>query len=65
MSSEKKRLTRSSSDKMVAGVLGGIAEHYNLNITWLRIGVLFAFFCTAGAVFLAYLAAIIIMPIDG
>lgn len=50
---------------MVAGVLGGIAEHYNLNITWLRIGVLFAFFCTAGAVFLAYLAAVIVMPSDG
>ncbi|MXX97557.1 MAG: PspC domain-containing protein [Rhodothermaceae bacterium] len=65
MSPEKKRLTRSSSDKMVAGVLGGIAEHYNLNITWLRIGVLFAFLCTAGTVFLAYLAAVIIMPSDG
>jgi len=50
---------------MVAGVLGGIAEHYNLNITWLRIGVLFAFLCTAGTVLIAYLAAVIIMPSDG
>ncbi len=59
---EKKGLTRSSSDKVIAGVLSGIAEYYNLNTSWLRVGVLLASFFTAGAVIIGYIAAIIIIP---
>lgn len=64
MYSEKKSLTRSSSDKVIAGVLSGIAEYYNLNTTWLRIGVLLASFFTAGAIIIGYIAAAIIIPRD-
>lgn len=56
-------LTRSTGDKMLAGVIGGIAEHYDMDPTTLR--VVFA----ALAVFTAfipmailYLAAVVIIP---
>ncbi len=62
METEKKRLTRSASDKVFAGVLSGIAEHYNLSTTWLRIGVLFATFFTTGITVIIYLAAMIVVP---
>ena len=47
---------------MVAGVLSGIAKHFNLDLTWLRVGVFFAFLFTAGLVFVAYILAIIVIP---
>lgn len=62
MNSAKERLTRSSSDKIFAGVLGGLAEHYNLNAFWLRLGVTVAFFATTGVVFIGYIAAAIVIP---
>ena len=62
MSYNRGRLTRSQSDKMVGGVLSGLARHYGLDLTWLRIGVVAASFFTAGAVFLGYIAAMFIIP---
>lgn len=56
-------LTRSSSNKMFAGVLGGIGEHYGVDPTMLRIvyGALMVltFF---GPLALLYLAAVVIIP---
>lgn len=34
----KKRLYRSTNDKMVAGVCGGIAEYFDIDATFVRIG---------------------------
>ncbi len=62
MSYNRGRLTRSQSDKMVAGVLSGLARHYGLDLKWLRIGVVAASCITFGAVFLGYIAAMIIIP---
>ena len=62
MHSEKNRLTRSSSDKVVAGVLGGIAEHYSIDALWLRIGVAVATLFTSGLFVIGYIVAAIIMP---
>jgi len=62
MDFQNNRLTRSSSDKIIAGVLGGIAEHYNLNVSWLRIGVVLSGMLLSGVLVLAYIAAIFIMP---
>ena len=62
MHSEKKRLTRSSSDKVVAGVLGGIAEHYNIDALWLRIGMAAAVLFSSGLFILAYFVTALIMP---
>lgn len=64
MCAEKKGLTRSTSDKVFAGVLAGIAEHYGLNVTWLRIGVIFISLFTFGTTVAAYLVSMVIIPKD-
>lgn len=56
-----RHLTRSDSDKMVAGVLGGIGETYNINTSLLRVLFILSLFLP-GPQFLAYLAAWFIIP---
>ncbi|GGM36351.1 putative membrane protein YvlC [Paraliobacillus quinghaiensis] len=61
-----KRLYRSSSNKMVSGVLGGIAEYFNFDATILRLIFVVALPFTAFfPLFFVYIAAAFIMPIDG
>lgn len=44
-----KKLTRSVSDKMIAGVASGLAEYFQLDVTWVRIAfTLAAFFGGSG-----------------
>ncbi|MFU0828246.1 MAG: PspC domain-containing protein [Lachnoclostridium sp.] len=58
---EPKKLCRSTSNKMIAGVCGGIAEYLNLDPTVIRL--VWAAFCLAGGTgILAYIVAAIIMP---
>ena len=38
MTDEPKRLYRSRSDVKIAGVLGGIAEYFGFDPSWVRIG---------------------------
>lgn len=60
---EPKKLFRSNSNKMIAGVCGGIAEYINLDPTIVRL--LWVAFCFAGgAGILAYIIATIIMPVQ-
>ncbi|QSX06274.1 PspC domain-containing protein [Sedimentibacter sp. zth1] len=57
----EKQLRRSSTNKKLAGVCGGIAEYFNIDPTLVRLGwVLFAFF--AGGGIIAYIIALIVMP---
>ena len=57
-----KKLYRSSTDKKIAGVCGGIAEYMNVDSTIVRlIAVLLVFGCGTGL--LAYIVATLIMPI--
>lgn len=57
-----KRLTK-SNDKLIAGVCGGIAEYFDLDPTWVRIGYAFlTFFSFSFPGFLLYIALCIIMP---
>ena len=61
----KGRLTRSRSDKIFGGVLGGIASYFSFDPVWVRLGfVAFAFLVNTGAAFIAYIIALIIMPHD-
>jgi phage shock protein C len=56
-----KKLYRSQTDKMIAGVCGGIAEYFGIDSTLVRLGwVLFTF--AGGSGILAYIIAWIIMP---
>ena len=56
-----KRLTRSSTEKVVAGVCGGIAEYFDMDPTLVRVAyVVFSIFSAAfpGLIFYVILAAI-------
>ncbi len=58
---ENKRLYRSSTNCMLAGVCGGIAEYFNIDPTLVRLGwVLFS--ALGGSGILAYIVAAIIIP---
>ena len=57
----EKKLYRSNSSKLVAGVCGGIGEYLNVDPTLVRlIWVLFC--CLGGSGLLAYMIAAIIIP---
>ena len=56
-----KTLCRSSSDKMVAGVCGGIASYFNIDPSLVRMGFA-AFSLLAGSGLLLYILAAVIIP---
>jgi phage shock protein PspC (stress-responsive transcriptional regulator) len=57
-----KRLMRSSTDKKIAGVCGGLAEYFDLDSTIIRLIWVLAFFF-AGAGGLVYLILWIVLPV--
>ena len=57
----EKKLYKSSTDKKLAGVCGGIAEHFNIDSTLVRLGWV-VFSLLGGSGLLAYIIAAIIMP---
>jgi phage shock protein C len=59
-----RRLYRLAYDKKLAGVCAGLARYLDVDVTLIRIATVAAFFCTGGMVFLAYIVAIFIMPVD-
>ena len=57
----RKRLTKSSSNSVISGVCGGLAEFFGIDVTLVRIGwILFTFFGGSGII--AYIICAIIMP---
>ncbi len=58
-----KRLYRSSQDKQLGGVCGGVAEHLEIDSSLVRMGAILLFF-VAGTGFLAYLVAWLVIPLD-
>ena len=57
----EKKLYKSSTDKKLAGVCGGIAEYFNIDSTLVRLAwVLFSLL--GGSGLLAYIIAALIMP---
>lgn len=58
---EPKRLYRSESNRMLAGVCGGLAEYFNVDPTLVRL-VTVVLCCAAGTGVLAYLVAAVIIP---
>ena len=55
------KLYKSNSNKMIAGVCGGIAEYFNVDPTLVRLAwVVFALF--AGSGLLAYIIFALVMP---
>ncbi len=58
-----KRLYRSSSDKQLGGVCGGLAEYFELDPSLVRIGAVLLLL-VAGTGFLAYIVAWLVIPLD-
>lgn len=56
-----KRLYKSSSNRMLSGVCGGIGEYFNLDPTLVRLA--WVLFCVmGGSGILAYIIAAIVIP---
>ena len=56
-----KKLRRSSSDMMIAGICGGVAEHLDLDPTIVRVCWVLATFFLGGGV-IAYIICLLLMP---
>ena len=54
------RLYRSSRDKMISGVCGGLGEYFGIDSTLLRL--VWVVFGLTGAGILAYFAAALVVP---
>ncbi len=61
MTQEIKKLYRSTTDRVLAGVCGGLGEYLNVDPVLLRV-VWAVFFFAAGMGLLAYIIAWIVMP---
>ena len=59
-----RRLTRSQDDRVISGVLGGLARYWNTDPLLLRILTIVLTIATGGALLLGYLIAWIVIPLD-
>ena len=59
-----KRLTRSTTDKVIGGVCGGFAQYFNIDPVIVRVVAVFLLLFGIFPMFLAYLAAWAIMPAE-
>jgi|tagenome__1003787_1003787.scaffolds.fasta_scaffold18656860_2 phage shock protein C len=63
MTSSPKKLTRSTSDRMLGGVAAGLADYLGVETVFVRVGFVVATVMSgAGAV--AYLALLLLMPAE-
>lgn len=58
------RLKKSSTDKMLFGVCGGLAEYFNTDVTIIRIIFVAAAILGLGSPILIYLVMALVMPTD-
>ncbi len=58
---QRQGLYRSKSDRMIAGVCGGLAKRFNISSTWVRLAFVLIVLL-GGAGFLLYLILWVIMP---
>lgn len=61
----RRSLYRSSDDKVIAGVFGGLADYLDVDATILRIIGVILFFAMSGEFILFYIIAAIIIPESG
>jgi phage shock protein C len=59
------RLERSTTNKVIAGVCGGLADYLQVDATLVRVIFVIAGFLTAGVAFLGYLVLVVLMPLPG
>lgn len=59
---ETRKLFRSTTDKQIAGICGGLGEYVNVDPTVMRILFVTGFFLTGSLVFWLYLVMWIVIP---
>ena len=62
MSTDYKQLTRSTTNRMIAGVCAGLGEYLNIDPTVVRLLFVLGFFLTGPGILIAYLIMAIIVP---
>ena len=62
MNTEVKQLTRSTSNRMIAGVCAGLGEYFGIDPTIVRLLAVLAFFTGFGGIALVYLVMAIVVP---
>ena len=62
MNNNYKSLTRSTSNRMIAGVCAGLGEYLGMDPTIVRLLVVLAFFTGFGGIAIVYLIMAIIVP---
>lgn len=58
----ERTLYRSRSDRMIAGVCGGLAEYFSVDPTLVRVGAVLLGILTRGGIAIAYLVMAIVVP---
>jgi phage shock protein C len=61
---EGRRLYRSTSDRMISGVCGGLADYFDVDPTLVRLGAVVLLFVTGGSLGIGYLIAMFVVPKD-
>jgi phage shock protein PspC (stress-responsive transcriptional regulator) len=64
MDTNYKKLTRSTSNRMIAGVCAGLAEYLGIDPTIVRLLVILAFFTGFGGIALVYLIMALVVPAE-
>ncbi len=59
---QPRRLVRTSNDKVIAGVCGGIARYANVDANLVRVAAVIGLLIGFGSLGLAYLIAWVLMP---
>lgn len=63
MNTDYKQLTRSTSDRMIAGVCAGLGEYLNIDPTVVRLLFVLGFFLSGGfGMVIAYLIMALVVP---
>jgi phage shock protein C len=62
MSTDYKQMTRSTTNRMIAGVCAGLGEYLNIDPTVVRLLFVLGFFLTGPGILIAYLIMAIIVP---
>ncbi|MGB7875168.1 MAG: PspC domain-containing protein [Anaerolineales bacterium] len=62
MNTDYKQLTRSISNRMIAGVCAGLGEYLNIDPTVVRLLFVLGFFLTGPGILIAYLIMAVIVP---
>ncbi len=64
MNTGYKQLTRSTSNRMIAGVCAGLGEYLNMDPTIVRLLFVLGFFLTGPGMLLAYIIMALVTPED-